>query len=995
MGRKVAVAYTVFSILAFVALVSWVGYTLYQTRNANLIATANSFQNVKNGVAATLTKTHSLDSATFRSFVRSLFLEDPSIDLLAITNTDGQMQYIFARDSSQLGNHRATAGRWEGTIHYNKTTQRLFSSQLPLPSAKPPLRIEMIFAVLGGSSLYAIARIVLLVIISFLILTGIMLLITPLMGGLRAASGAADGPPTDGPSPDRPSSAEARSSGVPSPEEPLPDAPSPEASSIGARGPGSTPGRPSDDEAPEASSRAAGPFANRTTDDDLYVAESIPSERSGEPVYGTSAGRPSDSSSAVEEPFIRHVESIADTEEPKGTSSAPSTGSRQPLSPSEEAAAEARHSPGAKALEPASTFSVEKAQAGHDLSERASMSSPSRDEAPTSFVAPPVPNAHPDEAPFEPPLEEQEARAVSAPFGESEESPVQSDQHSLRNGPLAVEASEQREAPGPWPPAPDEPSAPTRLFAANGPPEATAPAAPDDAGVSSGSFTPDEPSALEPLEETPDMGNTVETFAELEPAEEPADAGSPGAISREAAETEAMPGHSTSSLPPARSTGEGGEYRPATEELEDIPDFQDLEAIDGRGATQPSEPKIPPVPPHSPDEEETQPISSSWPHPSPLPGPESAPPASSESTPRSESRSEPSSLRELPELQRSDDLVPAGPGHGAFTPVDTDRESLPELEPAEPLEELTALDEPELSHSSESLLDEPNRSYEEHSPLREQPEGGMLEAEFQGELGPSSIEDEFESLPELEPAPLDELGLGDDSLAPTSSNHEETKGSMPPPTSPSEPSAPSSEPSPIEELGASDVEELPSIEGLADEPEQRPAMPRSPDGPHKDLFNPETGLAWGDHVDQRLSFELDRSAAFDQDLAVALLRFVRPQSSVERRSYAREIRGNFPFHDLCFEYGDDAFLLAFPNTDIDQAIRAIENFAAKMSEKRPGMPRVYVGIAARNGRLLAGERLLREAESAERKARKDGRNAIFALRVDPGRYREFIKSTLQ
>jgi hypothetical protein len=168
-----------------------------------------------------------------------------------------------------------------------------------------------------------------------------------------------------------------------------------------------------------------------------------------------------------------------------------------------------------------------------------------------------------------------------------------------------------------------------------------------------------------------------------------------------------------------------------------------------------------------------------------------------------------------------------------------------------------------------------------------------------------------------------------------------------------------------------------------------------PDKLARDLFNPESGLAWQDHLEQRLSFELDRAASFDQDLSIALVRFATPPERMERLNYAKEIRTYFPFHDLCFEIGKDSFAIALPNTDIDQAIRTMENFNTKQTEERPGAPKVYIGLSARNGRLLSGERLLTEAESAVSKANDDRKNAIFALRVDPGKYREYIKSTLK
>ncbi len=221
------------------------------------------------------------------------------------------------------------------------------------------------------------------------------------------------------------------------------------------------------------------------------------------------------------------------------------------------------------------------------------------------------------------------------------------------------------------------------------------------------------------------------------------------------------------------------------------------------------------------------------------------------------------------------------------------------------------------------------------------------------------------------------------------------------------PGEPASEPTgtpDIEELEPAEASSARSSEEVAppvppeEEGEVRPVpvdRSRQTERSSRDLFNPKSGLAWSDHLEQRLSFELDRAASFDQDLSLALLSFVSPVNMDSRLSYANDIRAYFPFRDLCFEHDESSFAIVLPNSDIDQAIRTMENFNTRQMEERPNAPQVFIGLSARNGRLLGGERLLAEAETAITKARADGKNAIFALRVDPGKYREYIKSTLK
>ena len=167
-------------------------------------------------------------------------------------------------------------------------------------------------------------------------------------------------------------------------------------------------------------------------------------------------------------------------------------------------------------------------------------------------------------------------------------------------------------------------------------------------------------------------------------------------------------------------------------------------------------------------------------------------------------------------------------------------------------------------------------------------------------------------------------------------------------------------------------------------------------GARQGLFNPETGLAWQEHFEQRLTFELERSASFDQDLVLAVIRCRgAADGSVVRRDLARQISSFFPFGDLCFEHGADSFGVVIPNTDIDQSIRSLESFRHQVNEEAPAVPRLSVGITARNGRLLSGARMIQEADRAAARALSDPKNSIYALRVDPGKYRQYIKSTLK
>ncbi len=164
----------------------------------------------------------------------------------------------------------------------------------------------------------------------------------------------------------------------------------------------------------------------------------------------------------------------------------------------------------------------------------------------------------------------------------------------------------------------------------------------------------------------------------------------------------------------------------------------------------------------------------------------------------------------------------------------------------------------------------------------------------------------------------------------------------------------------------------------------------SPADPHISL---RSGVTLETHLPKRVSLELERAAFNDQDLTLAILKLpgLAPGSS-RYRWMARLLLENFKFEDLVFEYGQDSFAVVLTNTDLDQAIRATEEFQRKNAA---GLAKEHVepvfGLSSRNGRLIEGPLLLKEANAAVDRAKKTpGR--IVGFRPDPQRYRQHIAS---
>jgi GGDEF domain-containing protein len=157
------------------------------------------------------------------------------------------------------------------------------------------------------------------------------------------------------------------------------------------------------------------------------------------------------------------------------------------------------------------------------------------------------------------------------------------------------------------------------------------------------------------------------------------------------------------------------------------------------------------------------------------------------------------------------------------------------------------------------------------------------------------------------------------------------------------------------------------------------------------LYSPTSDLGWEDYLEERLNTELRRAASFDQDLVLILLTLSGVYRNTEKyRSFADRVREFFTFRDLCFEFGQSGIGVIVPNIDLDQGIERYEDFRnAKSNENMAS--HLHAGISSRNGRLIDGKRLIREASGAVDRARSE-KTGIVAFRVDPEKYRSYIAS---
>lgn len=163
------------------------------------------------------------------------------------------------------------------------------------------------------------------------------------------------------------------------------------------------------------------------------------------------------------------------------------------------------------------------------------------------------------------------------------------------------------------------------------------------------------------------------------------------------------------------------------------------------------------------------------------------------------------------------------------------------------------------------------------------------------------------------------------------------------------------------------------------------------DGPKDEspsLYSPKSGVGWEDFIEERVNLELERAAASDQDLVLGIIQCESLTES-NYRIFADQLKEEFNYPDMIFEYKENGFALIVPSTDLDVALKTLEHFTGKEQEQ---YGKINVGISSRNGRLITGSRIFMEAENALHKAEGDSEKNIVGFRSDPDKYREFLSN---
>jgi GGDEF domain-containing protein len=179
---------------------------------------------------------------------------------------------------------------------------------------------------------------------------------------------------------------------------------------------------------------------------------------------------------------------------------------------------------------------------------------------------------------------------------------------------------------------------------------------------------------------------------------------------------------------------------------------------------------------------------------------------------------------------------------------------------------------------------------------------------------------------------------------------------------------------------------------------EEPAASRGHTEAGRAFTSPRTGLVWGEYLPPRLRAELSRAASADLDIALAHIRIDEPFADgklpIVYSEIARMLKEYFPLHDLIFETGDDSCTLLMPDSDVDAAVRSLDEFRRKAAaaEVEGRQRTVSIGVSSRGGRLIDDATLMEEVEISLAKASREGGNQVVGFRADPARFRDALSA---
>jgi hypothetical protein len=167
----------------FVFIVGLTGYRIENARRVNAAAARERLPEITSMVRSLRDSTGSYDAPLFKSDLRGMFEAESRLLLLSLHSPESGIVYLVSRNHGFLREPAAITSDWRGTPSYrvSRGYEMLLSAPLSdaaLSDAGQELTLDAMFVVLGREDLYAVVRDDLFLFLAFLLVCGVVILIT-------------------------------------------------------------------------------------------------------------------------------------------------------------------------------------------------------------------------------------------------------------------------------------------------------------------------------------------------------------------------------------------------------------------------------------------------------------------------------------------------------------------------------------------------------------------------------------------------------------------------------------------------------------------------------------------------------------------------------------------------------------------------------------------------------------------------------------------------
>jgi len=187
-------------------------------------------------------------------------------------------------------------------------------------------------------------------------------------------------------------------------------------------------------------------------------------------------------------------------------------------------------------------------------------------------------------------------------------------------------------------------------------------------------------------------------------------------------------------------------------------------------------------------------------------------------------------------------------------------------------------------------------------------------------------------------------------------------------------------------------------QGAAEKQKEKKAAKSAKEAPRQNAggYSERGRVVKEENTETRLTEELRRCAAADQDLSFIVMEF---KPAIDDPSYARfaaDTARFFSSRDFICEKGERGISVICPGLNLDAGFLNAGEFHTRVMGKYPSLIKsktdLCIGLSARSARPVDAERLMFEAEEALERAMMDPVSFIVAFKSDPEKYKAFMES---